>query len=155
MSSPEKTFASSDEFLIHLQKMDTKSSHELIAQFFNRGVEYLTSSQEYARKHTAACQQITEIQAVNNELRNEMGALKTSLAELLQSSAVDKYRLSELDKASTKPQANPATSDLGTSLGGVTKSELFRIDDKFTGADKSLYPSFQRQIKIALAQNSD
>lgn len=35
------------------------------------------------------------------------------------------------------------------------RSELYKIDVKFSGQDKSLYPSFQRHIRIALAQNAD
>lgn len=71
-------------------------------------------------------------------------------------SAVDKYKLSESENLVKSLKAQyPNLSESGIPTGGVIKSELYRIDDKFTGEDKSLYPSFQRDISIALAQNAD
>lgn len=63
---------------------------------------------------------------------------------------MDCYKLSESQKTIASLQEKKSDQEY-TSV----KSELFRIDIKFTGEDKSLYPSFQKQIKIALAQNAD
>lgn len=35
------------------------------------------------------------------------------------------------------------------------RSELYVIDRKFTGEDRSLYQAFQKEIKIALKRNAD
>ncbi|KAI1003946.1 hypothetical protein K3495_g4267 [Podosphaera aphanis] len=156
MSSSVNTFADPVAFLSHLRKLDEKSGHALITELFNKGVEFRSRSESYANELANTRQQVIEIQAVNTELRNELNANQTSSAELLQSSAVEKYRLSEAETLIEELKAQLSSkSDLGTSSGGANRSELFRIDEKFMGTDKSLYPSFQRQIKIALAQNAD
>ena len=54
-----------------------------------------------------------------------------------------------------KKNVDPTIYSEMTSQISDRKSELYKINDKFTGQDKSLYPSFQRHIRIALAQNAD
>ncbi|KAI0993866.1 hypothetical protein K3495_g14318 [Podosphaera aphanis] len=156
MSPPELSFATSSAFIAHLSEMDEKARHDLIAEFFNRGVEYRSQAQNYASELTSIRQQVIEIRAVSVQLKSDSDISQENSAKLLQSSAVVEYRLSESKSLIEDLQSQLASpSELGTSSGGVNKSELFRIDEKFTGDDKSFYPAFQRQIRIALSQNAD
>ncbi|KAI1001882.1 hypothetical protein K3495_g6325 [Podosphaera aphanis] len=156
MSPPELSFATSSAFIAHLSEMDEKARHDLIAEFFNRGVEYRSQAQNYASELTSIRQQVIEIRAVNVQLKSDLDISQENSAKLLKSSAVVEYRLSESKSLIEDLQSQLASpSELGTSSGGVNKSELFRIDEKFTGDDKSFYPAFQRQIRIALSQNAD
>ena len=89
--------------------------------------------------------------AIINELRSEIKIRQNSESEALQASAVLSYRLSESENViktlkSENSEVSPA---------GVYRSELYRIDEKFTGEDRTLYPAFQKQIRIALAENAD
>ncbi|POS87002.1 hypothetical protein EPUL_001339 [Erysiphe pulchra] len=72
-------------------------------------------------------QEISNSKAVLIELRNELKNLQKSASDALQALAVFKYRLSEAKKLISELQSE----------------------------NRSLYSAFQRQIKIALAQNSD
>ena len=99
-------------------------------------------------------QQRTEILAVNSELRHELLELRTAHTNLLQASAVKNYKLKE-SEGLVQTLLSQILENQRIGPVETPKSELFCIDEKFTGRDKTQYPSLRRQIKIALAQNKD
>ncbi|POS83668.1 hypothetical protein EPUL_004590 [Erysiphe pulchra] len=74
-------------------------------------------------------------------------------SESLQALAVSEYKISEAQKIIENLKSDNVEIPLMNSNTNQ-KSELYRIDEKFTGEDRTLCPSFQNQIRIALAQNA-
>ncbi|KAI0996064.1 hypothetical protein K3495_g12116 [Podosphaera aphanis] len=144
------SFATSSDFLTHIQGVDRDTRQSLISTLFENGLNFqnqtkaLTSDLETVRDH---CHEVT---ILNTQLQRDVSDLRSEIADLQRTSAVDCYKLTESLKTIASLQEKK--SDQGNTSA---KSELFKIDIKFTGEDKSLYPSFQKQIKIALAQNAD
>ncbi|KAI0994588.1 hypothetical protein K3495_g13593 [Podosphaera aphanis] len=95
MSRPEILFATSTAYIAHLSEIDEKARHALIAEFFDKGVEYRSQAQNYASDLTSARQQVIGIQTVNAQLKSDLDLSQTNSAKLLQSSAVVTYRFSQ------------------------------------------------------------
>lgn len=99
-------------------------------------------------------QEIFDANAIKLEFRSELRLYQGKSSDSLKALAVAEYRLSESEKIIESLEAyNPGISSMISYLN--PKSELYRIDEKFTWEDMTLYPAFQKQIRIALAQNSD
>lgn len=100
--------------------------------------------------------EVQKILAVTEHKLLESQSMVTSLqTEILGLKASD---------SSTRVKAKPVI-ELGESnifsdpndpqISSNQKSELYRIDEKFTRLDKSQYPAFQRHFRIAISQNAD
>lgn len=98
-------------------------------------------------------QELSDFKVINRELRNELTILKDAVAEAMQASAVDRYKLSEAEKTIETMKCVNLSDPSAASF--LPRSEPYRIDEKFIGDDRTLYPAFKRQIRIALSQNAD
>ncbi|KAI0992089.1 hypothetical protein K3495_g16097, partial [Podosphaera aphanis] len=128
----------------------------LVAELFDQSVQYQSEINHLKDRLDTVQRQIIESSTLISRLEDEITSNRSSNAEMLRDSAVTSYKLSESERQVRELNAKLSELPDPSSLTGVKgKSELFRIEDRFTGEDKTLYPSFQRQIRIALSQNKD
>lgn len=128
----------------------------MLAELFSRNLTLRAERKKIGQILATHQRQLIEANAVIGELRNEVALAHQNALETSRFSAVDSYRLARAERQveTMRRQLSEKPETFVTS-SGKSKSELFRIDVKFTGEDNSLNPSFQRQIRIALAQNHD
>ncbi|KAI0995458.1 hypothetical protein K3495_g12721 [Podosphaera aphanis] len=148
----EVSFSSANDFINHIHGLDAESRRTLISNLFDNGVTFREQTMTLTRDLESSVDQNRELSTLNSRLQRELSDCRSSIIELQRTSAVDQYRLTESEK-----KLEDLLADLPNQGGHSTlpKSEIFKIDVKFTGEDRLLYPSFQRQIRIALAQNAD
>ena len=91
-----------------------------------------------------------EIMERYDSLQKELGVTEHKLAESQRMAS----NIQQQNLENTEQESSSANQTIET-LRAEHKSELYRIEEKFTGHDKTLYPAFQRHIRIALAQNAD
>lgn len=147
--------ATSSEFIDHLARVDKDAQRSLIEELYNEGLSLKNEGKKLSDQLSSCQRQIIESNVLVSKLKEELSETQRSFSEHLQSSAVSNYKLSESERRLEEllaQNSNLSDSHLSTGRG---KSELFRIDDRFTGEDRTLYPSFQRQVRIALARNKD
>ncbi|POS82307.1 hypothetical protein EPUL_006356, partial [Erysiphe pulchra] len=136
-----------EELITCIDGASPENRHTILTELYNSGKKYQETARELENRLLELQQKFSDLKAVTHELRNELKIEKNNALEALQASAVDKYKLSEAER-SNKTGSSTAISE-------IPRSELYRIDEKFTGENRSLYPAFRRQISIALAQNAD
>lgn len=105
------------------------------------------SASELEKRLLELQHKFSDLKAVTHELRNELKIEKANALWALQASAIDKHNLGEAVRSNRTETSN--------FINEIPRSELYRIDEKFTGENRSLYPAFRRQISIALSQNAD
>ncbi|KAI1007645.1 hypothetical protein K3495_g584 [Podosphaera aphanis] len=158
MSSVTPPFTTAPEFISHLQSTNENSRTTLLTDLFNKMLELRSDSKQLDEELAQCRLQILESNVLISKLKGEVSTAQLLSNENLQESAVTKYKLSVDEEkifGLQKLDDELDTSDPELRTGVHGKSDLFRIDDRFTGLDKSLYLSFRRQILIALSRNSD
>ncbi|KAI1000593.1 hypothetical protein K3495_g7600 [Podosphaera aphanis] len=159
MSSVSPPFTTAPEFISHLQSTNENSRTTLVTDLFNKMLELRSDSKQLDEELAQCRLQILESNVLISQLKGEVSTAQLLSNENLQESAVTKYKLLVAEEKivglqkQLDDELDTYDSELRTGVHG--KSELFRIDDRFTGLDKSLYASFRRQILIALSRNSD
>lgn len=106
---------------------------------------------------------IDRLTSVDTALRQEGQDLQSRLDTVnsrrqidLAESAASAARIVDLEDRIAQLLANPTpTTNEALQVVKVHKSEPYRIQEKFTGKEKSKYEDFQRQVKLAIALNGD
>ncbi|KAI0994006.1 hypothetical protein K3495_g14178 [Podosphaera aphanis] len=151
----QKNFSTAQELIAHLHSCDEPTRGAVLTELFNR----ITDAKELNEELLSCRRQLLEANVLTSKMNEEAATHQRLANEYLQTSAVDKFKLTQSEERvqelleQLSGEFNPSDLDLRRGVHG--KSEIFRIDDRFTGLDKSLYPSFRRQILIALSRNSD
>ncbi|KAI0999460.1 hypothetical protein K3495_g8738 [Podosphaera aphanis] len=154
--SSHSTFNNSAEFIAHLHEVDDEHRATLISDLFQESIRLHSEKNSLSENLLSNQKRGVELETLMGELRRELSDCQRRNTELLQSSAVGNHKLAEAEIRVKELSAK--LSDLpggGEGSGSSSKSELFKIDERFSGEDKTLYPSFKKQIRIALALNSD
>lgn len=121
--------------------------HSILTELFNSEKKNQESASELEKRLLELQHKFSDLKAVTHELRNELKIEKANALWALQASAIDKHNLGEAVRSNRTETSN--------FINEIPRSELYRIDEKFTGENRSLYPAFRRQISIALSQNAD
>ena len=143
--------SSAEDLISRVDRASPEDRKIILTDTFLAGKKLQDRASELEAALSEYTSKLSDSLAIINELRSEIKIRQNSESEALQASAVLSYRLSESENViktlkSENSEVSPA---------GVYRSELYRIDEKFTGEDRTLYPAFQKQIRIALAQNAD
>ncbi|KHJ36395.1 hypothetical protein EV44_g6094 [Erysiphe necator] len=141
---------SAQDLISRIDGASPENRKSILTDLFNSGKEIQECADKLRLESEERRQEFSNTKAVLTELRNELKIQQTSATDAIQALAVFKFRLSEAEKLISELQSLP--SNVSQAL---PRSEPFQIDEKFLGENRSLYPAFQRQIKIALRQNSD
>lgn len=145
-------FESPSAFLNHLQNSDEITRQSLVTELYSALLSQRSQSDDMRKRISSSKRENIQMSAVVQELRRNISLLHGKNAELLQKSAVDQFRLADTESKMSKLSK---VSDSGIQTRGLGKSELLKSDEKFTGENKSSYPAFQRQIRMASTQNSN
>ena len=142
-------YSSAEDLISRVDEASTETRSLILREIFNSGRKFQDLANEREVSLEKSQQDLSEALVIIRELRAEVKIHQASAIEALQASAVVNYKLLEAEKLLNNLKSeNPETSP-------IPRSEIYRIDEKFTGKDRALYPAFQRQIKIALARNAD
>ncbi|KAI1002735.1 hypothetical protein K3495_g5467 [Podosphaera aphanis] len=154
--STRPTFNNPSEFVAHLHEVDDEHRTTLISDLFQESVRLLSYKSSISHDLASSQRRSIELETVVGELRRELAEFQRRLSDLLQSSAVADHKLAEAQnqiKESLSQLTDLSNNEFSSAAS--LRSELFWIDEKFSGGDKTLYPSFKKQIRIALSSNSD
>ncbi|KAI1001105.1 hypothetical protein K3495_g7094 [Podosphaera aphanis] len=155
MSGPPRPTNASD-FLTRLREADEETQISLISEILKTSQSVVDENSQLKEELATSRQSYAEAHAIIVELRRETAIYQEMNIQLERSCAIEQYKLSELERLVASLRVRTSDSSDPSRLAGDTrKSEPIRADEKFTGIDKSLYPAFQRQMRIALAQNVD
>ena len=153
----------------------------MVDELFKHGNTLEVQVKELNEQIFSLRQEVFKNEGATREFRRENSELKQRYDTLQKELGVMEHKLTDSERLASKPRSqfvdpqNPKhqapdeasdTNSVGLNLetlaGQITdtrrlehKSELYRIEEKFTGQDKALFPAFQRHIRIALSQNAD
>ena len=140
-----------EDLISRVNQANPRDRDIILTKIFEAGKKIQDQSDEMKDQLVRIGQELSDARAIITELRSEITNHQLSADQALRNSAVVEYKLVEAEKALKSLRSE----NIEVSANLAPRSELYRIDEKFTGDDRTLYPAFQKQIRIALAQNAD